>query len=93
MRGPDENVVKASVDNSAVADNIRIRSEMMMKLGKLIREEGITQKEAARRMGVAQPRISDLVRGKTDKFSIDMLVNMFARFGLQFEFVTAKQTS
>ncbi len=93
MSGPYENVFEALEDDPAVSDNLRIRSEMMMKLRKLIQEEGITQKEAARRMGVAQPRISDLVRGKIDKFTIDMLVNMLARFGLHLEFVTAKKAA
>ncbi len=91
MSGPDESGVEALGGDPDVADNLRIRSELMMELGELIREAGITQKEAARRMGVTQPRISDLVRGKIDKFAIDTLVNMFGRLGAPLKFVHVKK--
>lgn len=51
----------------------------MKKLGRLIKARKLTQKSVAKLFGVTQPRISDLVRGKIDLFSIDMLVNMRAR--------------
>ena len=65
------------------AENLRIRSDLMVRLTKVIRDEGLTQAEAARVFGVSQPRVSDLVRGKIDLFSIDMLVNMLAKAGLR----------
>jgi len=46
-----------------------------------IEDEGLGQKKAAEVLGVHQPRISDLMRGKINKFTIDMLVNMLARIG------------
>ena len=52
----------------------------------------MTQAEAAKLFGVSQPRVSDLVRGKIDLFSIDTLVDMLARAGMKVEF-TAKPTS
>ena len=65
------------------AENLRIRSDLMLRLTKVIRDEGLTQAEAAGVFGVSQPRVSDLVRGKIDLFSIDMLVNMLAKAGLR----------
>jgi predicted XRE-type DNA-binding protein len=60
---------------------------IMVKLRNYIEQQGMTQEEAARRMGVTQPRISDLVRGKIDRFTIDMLVNMLSHAGIHVELV------
>jgi predicted XRE-type DNA-binding protein len=68
------------------AENLRIRSELMTRLARVIEERELTQAETARILGVTQPRVSDLVRGKIDLFSIDMLVNMLAKTGLQITF-------
>jgi predicted XRE-type DNA-binding protein len=67
------------------AENLRIRAKMMMVLTGYIQERGITQSRAAEIMGVAQPRISDLVRGKIGLFTIDTLVNMVTAAGLRVE--------
>jgi predicted XRE-type DNA-binding protein len=61
------------------AENLRIRSELMAHVAKLIERKGLTQTAAARLLGVSQPRVSDLVRGRIELFSIDMLVNMLAK--------------
>jgi predicted XRE-type DNA-binding protein len=50
-----------------------------------IKSAGLTQSEAARQFGVTQPRISDLIRGKVDLFSIDALVNMVTAAGLHLD--------
>ena len=65
------------------AENLRIRAKMMMALAGYIQERKITQCRAARIMGVSQPRISDLVRGKIGRFTIDTLVNMVTAAGLK----------
>ena len=75
------NVFEALEDNPAMAQNLKIRSELMIALRQYIEDEGLGQKEAAEVFGVHQPRISDLMRGKIDKFTIDRLVNMLARIG------------
>jgi predicted XRE-type DNA-binding protein len=67
----------------AEAENLRIRAKMMMALTGYIEERKITQSRAARIMGVSQPRISDLARGKIGLFTIDTLVNMVAAAGLK----------
>jgi predicted XRE-type DNA-binding protein len=75
------------------AEHLRIRSDLMMEVRKLIEERKLTQSGAAKLMGVTQPRISDLVRGRIDLFSIDALVGMLARAGVHVEVVvsTARQ--
>ena len=67
------------------AEHLRIRSDLMLALRQLIEERRLTQAEAARVFGVTQPRISNLVRGRIDLFSIDTLVDMLARVGIRVE--------
>jgi predicted XRE-type DNA-binding protein len=67
----------------AEAENLRIRAKMMMALTDYIQERKITQSRAARIMGVSQPRISGLLRGKIGLFTIDTLVNMVTAAGLK----------
>ena len=65
------------------ATNLRIRAALMVALTEHIRREDLTQKEAAKLLNVTQPRISDLIRGRTETFSIDMLIAMLSRFGVK----------
>ena len=64
------------------AEHLLIRSDLMTAIRSLIEERGLTQARAARLFGVTQPRVSDLVRGRVDLFSIDSLVEMLARAGV-----------
>ncbi len=70
----------------AESSNLRIRSEMMTALRKFIEKEGLTQADAAKRLKVSQPRVSDLTRGKISRFSLDTLVNMLTDAGLEVAF-------
>ena len=63
--------------------NLRTRSQMMTALRKFIEKQNWTQAEAAKRLKVTQPRISDLTCGKISRFSIDSLVNMLSDAGLE----------
>jgi predicted XRE-type DNA-binding protein len=72
-------------DTAAEAENMKLRSALMMALEQHIRAKGWTQTEAARRLGVTQPRVSDLLRGKINLFALDTLVNMVAAAGLHVE--------
>lgn len=65
------------------AENLKLRAMLMVELEKHIREKGLTQKKAAERLGVTQPRISDLMRGKIDLFSVDTLITMLTHAGLK----------
>ena len=64
------------------AAHLLIRSDLMIELTKLLRKRKLTQVRAARLLGVSQPRVSDVVRGRIDLFSIDSLVEMLARLGV-----------
>jgi predicted XRE-type DNA-binding protein len=70
-------------DDPAEAENMKVRSALMIALMQHIRENGWTQTEAAKRLGVTQPRVSDLLRGKINLFGIDTLINMVAAVGLR----------
>jgi len=76
-----KNAFDALFDDPVVAQNLKIRSELMIQLEREILDRGLTQQQAAELLEVSQPRISDLIKGKIEKFSIDMLVNMLAAFG------------
>ena len=65
----------------AEAAVLQMRATLMSDLRAYIESEGLTQAEAAKRLGVAQSRVSDLVRGKWDKFSLEMLITLEARIG------------
>ena len=55
----------------------------MIAVTQLIETQGLTQARAAKLLGVTQPRVSDLVRGKIHRFSIDTLVGMLGRAGVR----------
>ena len=65
------------------AENLLMRAELMLQIRRA--SKGLTQAEAARKFGVTQPRINDVLRGKIDKFSLDALVNMLGKAGLRVE--------
>jgi predicted XRE-type DNA-binding protein len=67
-----KNVFAALEDDPAVAENLKIRSRLMSALSRHIDDQGLTQKQAAELFEVTQPRISDLMRGKIERFTIDM---------------------
>jgi predicted XRE-type DNA-binding protein len=67
------------------AANLTARGLLMIAIEQRVREEGWTQAEAAARLHVTQPRVSDLLNGKISKFSLDALVNMLAPVGLTFD--------
>ncbi len=64
------------------AERLLIRSELMSEVERLIKKRRLTQKQAAKALGVTQPRISDLVRGHIDLFSIDTLIDMLGLLGV-----------
>ena len=63
------------------AENLRVRADLMISLGKLIEGRGLTQAQAAKLLGVIQPRNSDLMQGKIQLFSIDSLIEMLGHAG------------
>jgi predicted XRE-type DNA-binding protein len=69
-------------ENSAGAANMRLRSELAVALRAAVETWAVTQAEAARRLGVTQPRLNDLLRGRIARFSLDALVGLAERAGL-----------
>lgn len=85
-----ESVWDAIEDTPAQAENMKVRSALMIALKEHIEAEGLSQANAAKLFGVTQPRISDLLRGKVTLFSIDTLINMLATAGLHVELKIAQ---
>ncbi len=65
----------------AEASILQMRATLMNDLREFIRSSGMTQMEAAERLGIGQSRVSDLMRGKWEKFSLEMLITLEARAG------------
>lgn len=85
-----ESVWDAIADTPQEAENMKLRSALLMELRRYLDESGLSQSEAAKLFGVTQPRVSDLVRGKIDRFALDTLVNMLASAGMHVEMRIAK---
>jgi len=68
----------------AEAAVLQMRSNLMGDLRAYIEKNGLTQIEAAKRLEIAQSRVSDLVRGKWENFSLEMLITLEARIGRKF---------
>lgn len=77
------NVWDAIEGQPAEAENMKLRSELMIALKQRITQLELSQAQAAQRLGVTQPRVSDLLRGKINLFGLDALVNMAAAVGLR----------
>lgn len=78
-----ESVWDAIESGPREAANLRARSELMIALKEHLQAGKMTQARAAKLLGVTQPRISDLMRGKIDLFSLETLIDMLARAGAQ----------
>ena len=78
-------VWEAIEDTPEAAENMKLRSSLMTALREHINRSGMSQAQAAKLLGVTQPRVSDLMRGKISLFGLDALVNMAAAAGLHIE--------
>jgi predicted XRE-type DNA-binding protein len=78
-----DNVWDAIEDDPAVAENLKLRSLLMIELQRHIKRQKWTQAEAANAFGVTQPRISNLMHGKINAFGLDLLVRMATKAGLR----------
>jgi predicted XRE-type DNA-binding protein len=65
------------------AEHLLVRSDLMIKVQKLITARRLKQAEVAKILRVTQPRVSDLLRGRIDLFSTDALIDMLARLGVR----------
>lgn len=80
-----KSVWDAIEDTPEAAENMKLRSKLMMAIKRHITRSGLSQAQAAKVFGVTQPRISDLMRGKIHLFGLDALVNMATTAGLHVE--------
>ena len=76
-----ESVFDAIADSPEEALNMKLRANLIREIRAKVKEAGWTQTETAHQLGITQPRVSDLLRGKLSRFSLDALVNMLARLG------------
>jgi len=77
-------------DTPAEAENMKLRSALMDAIEEAITAKGWTQAEAAKELGVTQPRVSALMRGKIGMFSLDSLINMLTALGLKVDIRISK---
>lgn len=68
---------------------LQMRADLMADLRKFIKEKGLTQSKAAEMLGVSQSRVSDLIRGKWEKFSLEMLIILATKAGMHVTLMTA----
>ena len=72
------------------AENLKLRSDLMIRIEKYVKQSGMTQAEAARELGITQPRLNQLLKGKIQLFSLDALVNMLAQAGMRVNMTVKK---
>jgi predicted XRE-type DNA-binding protein len=77
-----DNIWDAIEPSAPDAASIKARSQMMMVIRETVEAWDVTQAVAAKRLGLTQPRMNDLIRGRLSKFSLDALINIAARAGL-----------
>lgn len=75
------NVWDAIENDSSEAANLRLRSQLMMAIFDYVEKSGLTQADAARKLGTTQPRLNDVLKGKIEKCTVDRLVNMLTAVG------------
>ena len=77
-----ENVWDALEESSGEAANMSMRSSLLIAIEQQVRGWNVTKAEAARRLGITQPRLNDLLRGRITNFSLDTLINLAGQAGL-----------
>ena len=84
------NIWDALENTPAEAASMTMRSNLLIAIDQKVRGWNVTQAAAARRLGLTQPRLNDLLRGKIEKFSLDMLVDIAAKAELKVKMQIAK---
>ena len=84
-----ETVWDAIEDTPELAAIMRLRSDLMIAIEQTVDTWGLSQTRAAKRLGVSQPRLNDLLRGRIGKFSLDALVGIASRAGCLFAWRSA----
>ena len=87
IRRSTGNVFRDLGFDAAESENLKLRANLMIELSKLVKSRRLTQAKAAAMFGVSQPRVSDLIRGRIDRFSVDTLVAMLGNAGVRVQLV------
>jgi len=89
VRGSENIFVDLGFDK-AEAENLKLRFELLMKIDDFYRRSGLTQAAAAKALGLTQPRLNALLKGRIGQFSLDALVNIASRAGMNVRLVVKK---
>jgi len=71
------------------AEHLLVRADLMIRLEKELGSRALKQAQAAKLLGITQPRVSDLLRGRVQLFSADALIDMLARLGIKVRIVAS----
>ena len=71
------------------AEHLLVRADLMIRLEKELGSRGLKQSQAAKLLGITQPRVSDLLRGRVELFSADTLIDLLARLGIKVRIVAS----
>jgi predicted XRE-type DNA-binding protein len=71
------------------AEHLLVRADLMIRLEKEIGSRGLKQARAAKLLGISQPRVSHLLRGRVELFNADALIDMLARLGIKVRLVAS----
>lgn len=75
----------------AKAEHLLVRADLMIRLEKELRFRGLKQAQAAKLLGITQPRVSDLLRGRVELFSADALIDLLARLEIKIRLVASRK--
>ncbi len=93
MKTKQKNVFKQMGFSDAESSNLKARSRLMILLEQEIQKLGLTQAQVAQLLKVKPPRVSEIMNGRIDKFSADLLITFLARLGKTVEFKLAKKAA
>ena len=79
------NIFDAVTNNQEASNELQTRADLMIVIRDIVKDNGWKQAEAAEKLGLTQPRVSDLLNGKIEKFSIDLLMTCLFRLGFRFK--------
>ena len=79
------NIFEAITDNAEEAADMEFRADLMLVLRDFFREQRASQAQIGQVLGIPQPRVSELMTGKIDKFSSDKLIGFCAKVGIRFK--------
>ena len=79
------NIFDAVTNNQEASNELQTRADLMIVIRDIVKDNGWKQAEAAENLGLTQPRVSDLLNGKIEKFSIDLLMICLFRLGFRFK--------